>query len=344
MPPRRRPNTRGNDRRRPYDGPVNEGRSRSTQTASNQTRATFQATTQTIQGGGDRERSGAGSLLERVHLASDESGSGNGRGESIFRSLFPLNGSPAACAGSRGNESLDSIPFDVAAAFRCADDSLTLHVPRELIHKIWSGDYVNLSLLLKKHVEEPASSTFFVNERGEMELRKKNVKSLDNIRDWTDAFLIFSAVLIKKFPGIANELLHYMSLIRDAEARSQGSLAWVAYDENFRMRQSVQPQSWAKINTDLWLRSMTLQASSPPPVPVPSKPNHQAIRPGKPCFDFNSRGCTFHRCKYDHVCTACRGPHKQHDCPRLNFGQNVRSPIKPNRAFQFQARPYRKNM
>ena len=85
MPPGRRPNTRANEQRRLYDGPAEQGRSRmtpaSTQTAMTQT----PATTQTNQGGGDREHSGAGSPLERVHLASDETGSGNGRGDSIFR-------------------------------------------------------------------------------------------------------------------------------------------------------------------------------------------------------------------------------------------------------------------
>ena len=117
----------------------------------------------------------------------------------------------------------------------------------------------------------------------------------------------------------ANELLQYMALIW--EARCGGSLAWRIHDENFRMRQAVQPQSWSSINSDLWLRTMTLQPHPqqsahvvPTSASMAHRPTHNVFTPAsapnrrsvRPCFDFNSiRGCTFKTCKYDHVCLAC---------------------------------------
>ena len=204
-----------------------------------------------------------------------------------------------------------------ASALKCADDVLTMHVSDELAKKIWAGEYINLALLLNKSDANP-SSTFSINESGLIEVKPKPCKSVQSIREWTDAFLIFSAIFIKKHPEKAGELLQYMSLIREAESRSTGSTAWRAYDESFRMRQAIEPMSWSKIHPDLWLRTMTLQASSLPKPASTGQAFYHSRRPTvRPYYDFNSvRGCTFKQCKYDHVCLACRGPHAQQNCNR----------------------------
>ena len=110
-----------------------------------------------------------------------------------------------------------------------------------------------------------------------------------------------------------------MSLIREAESRSKGSFAWRTYDENFRMRQAIRPESWAKINPDLWLRSMTLPALSQPTSTSQMNMNPQPAKQRvRPCFDYNSvKGCSFRQCKYDHMCMACRGAHAQTNCPSV---------------------------
>ena len=272
------------------------------------------------QGGGDREQP---SRVEIVRLGSDSPASGNdndnGRsdGKSPFASLFVAT----------ENAQVD---FDLpTSAYHCADDSMTVHVPKDLIQKVWSGEFVNLSLLLRKGQEQSSASTFSLNERGEIEVKKRPSKAIDNIHDWTDAFLIFISIMIQKFPEMSADLLQYLSLIREAESRSHGSKAWLTYDERFRMRQALYPQSWAKINMDLWLRSMTWQASfQPSSTTTTPKSNHtlQPISSGL-CFKFNSAaGCSFRRCKYDHLCSACRGPHRQPDCPRSNFGPSFQKP------------------
>ena len=99
--------------------------------------------------------------------------------------------------------------------------------------------------------ELATNTTFSINESGQIDVKPKASKSVKSICEWTDAFLIFSSILIKKYPGKAGEFLQYMSLIRDAESRCFGSFAWRAYDEGFRLRQAIEPMSWAKIHPDL---------------------------------------------------------------------------------------------
>ena len=110
-----------------------------------------------------------------------------------------------------------------------------MHVSVELVKEIWTGQYINLSLLLKKGGYSNAL-TLVIGESGQIELKQKSARTVQNIGEWTDAFIIFAAILTKKNPEVAVELFQYMALIREAEARSQYTYAWRQYDENFRMR------------------------------------------------------------------------------------------------------------
>ena len=47
-----------------------------------------------------------------------------------------------------------------------------MHVSAELITKIWTDEYINLSLLLKKSGESNAS-TLVIGESGQIELKQK---------------------------------------------------------------------------------------------------------------------------------------------------------------------------
>ena len=53
---------------------------------------------------------------------------------------------------------------------------------------------------------------------------------VSNIEKWTDAFLIFSSIYLKGYPNKLQELLQYMSIIREAASRSS-TLSWRSYDE-----------------------------------------------------------------------------------------------------------------
>ena len=65
-----------------------------------------------------------------------------------------------------------------SSAFRCADDSLTMHVSKEIMQKIWSGEFINISLLLRRGSEPASGSTFVINEKGQIELKQKQTRSV----------------------------------------------------------------------------------------------------------------------------------------------------------------------
>jgi hypothetical protein len=84
--------------------------------------------------------------------------------------------------------------------------------------------------------------------------RKVQQKSIYNINLWTSAFIIFTSIMIEKHPGKAQELLKYLRDIRLAAYRAPSALAWVQYDEQFRLKKSKNPSSsWGVIDNELWL-------------------------------------------------------------------------------------------
>jgi hypothetical protein len=212
---------------------------------------------------------------------------------------------------------------------RCVNDDMSVHVLPETCAKIWRGEYINLASLLKKDPMSDRGSNISLNEHGLLEVVAKPSRQIRNIGEWTDAFMIFMSIYIKKFPSKAGELLQYMSTIREAEGRTGSSFGWKSYDENFRYRQAVNPVSWAKINIDLWLKTMTgVQSQSNYVVNKATKSysnSKQAQANTTCCFDFNSpRGCRYPNCRYAHKCLICKGAHNQMRCTQTMLKQNFR--------------------
>ncbi len=212
--------------------------------------------------------------------------------------------------------------FDIPDSISCVDDDLAMHVPADICKQIWLHKYVNLAQLLKSDSRFTPTSSLVLGEQGNLELRPKSQRSLNTIREWTDAFVIFMSIYIKKHPMLAGDLLQYMAIIREAEGRSSGSMSWKTYDENFRMRQAIKPQSWASIHPDLWLRTMTLTTSTTTGLYDKHPLNvtrNAGRRPQGLCQEFNreQNGCTWKNCKYNHKCQACRGDHPEFRCPRM---------------------------
>ena len=199
-------------------------------------------------------------------------------------------------------------------SLRLGGEDMTAHVPQQLCQKIWAHQYINIALLLKGNVELQdlcSGGLVHITEKGQIETRPKIVKDkVPNIDKWTDAFLIFTSIYLKKYPGKAQELLQYRSIIREAASRSPSSLSWRSYDEQFRIRQSTTVQSWGKLNPDLWLRVMTAMPSS-------TQSNVTPFTKGA-CLDFNSSTCFWNPCRYNHVCSNCGGQnHGRLNCFKL---------------------------
>lgn len=204
---------------------------------------------------------------------------------------------------------------------RLGSDDIAGHVPVQLCQKIWSHEYINISLLLKGSVELQDifnSGIVRVSGKGYLETRalasSKDV--VPNIEKWTDAFLIYTSVYLKRYPNKAQELLQYINLIREAASHST-NFAWRSYDEQFRLRQTSQTQSWGKINSDLWLRVMTSN-SVPSRTATTSSNRDESSRVLGTCFDYNDGFCGRGNCKFRHICSNCQAPnHGRVTCFRL---------------------------
>lgn len=215
---------------------------------------------------------------------------------------------------------------------RLGGEDMSSHVPHQLCQKIWSHQYININLLLKGNVELQdfcSGGLLHITDRGQIETRPKTVKEkVASIEKWTDAFLIFTSIYLKKYPDKTQDLLQYMNIIREAASRSP-PLSWRTYDEQFRLRQSTNPQPWGKLNSDLWLRVMTVSASAV---------QHESLRVSKAhCLDFNNGFCPYNPCKFAHNCSNCGGSnHGRQACFKLMTPNNPH-PFRGNPGF----RPYR---
>lgn len=218
---------------------------------------------------------------------------------------------------------------------RLGVEDMSSHVPAQLCQKIWSHQYINIALLLKGNVELHdlcSGGILHITDKGQLETRPRNIKDkVNSIEKWTDAFLIFASIYLKRYPNKLQEILQYLSIIREAASRSSPALSWRTYDEQFRLRQASCVQPWGKLNSDLWLRVMTSNTSLQDQ-PTPARGT---------CFDFNNGFCAWTSCRYTHACSHCGGTsHGRQTCFKLH-NQNVMrggSVFRRSRSFRPNAR------
>jgi hypothetical protein len=234
-------------------------------------------------------------------------------------------------------EPFDNIIINNSAATNHtnSDDftSLGSGIPQKIKEKIWAGDIIVMSILLKStsQLHDYADDGPFGElqiKNGKLcitKLRGSTFKS--SVEQWSSAFIVFISIFIEPFPNRSQELLKYLRDIRLAATRSD---SWWKYDEQFRHNKSNnRSSSWGTINLELWLlhvnghvtraqefigqtrpaiRQPTTQVSGPPT----SKLFKQRMVSPKAglltCNYFNSgRNCPFNPCRYSHVCRLCGG-------------------------------------
>ena len=231
---------------------------------------------------------------------------------------------PSASGGSGQSEfCLPSLDFQVDEPTRTTSsfDPIGGHVPQKLREKIWEGQFIDLSLLLKtaRDLETDMTQGELKIQDGKIIISKNERSSYLTIERWTSAFLIYMSIYLEKYRTRAQELLKYMRDIRLAASRSNG---WFKYDEQFRLRMSADiHSSWASINTEFWLLYISgsqrpstdnaVKGNPLPPVTLGSTVKNY-------CNHYNSgNNCRFFpRCRYKHACKSCDGQHPSVRCPK----------------------------
>ncbi|XP_078249656.1 uncharacterized protein LOC140704835 [Pogona vitticeps] len=197
------------------------------------------------------------------------------------------------------------------------------HLTPAVKEKIWTGQYIDFYELLNRQIEVRDI------DKDDEKIKEKHRRKRPD-RDWNNwvtGFTIYSGVLVKAQPWKASALFQYFDIIRRAQAEFEG-LAWLRYDEAFRMRSAIRPEMrWDETHPGLWLQHMT-----------PAKCNlgdrfdcgHLNIQstettdaqqregqPRWPCYEFNNKGtCVRSPCRFNHVCIACGGKHPKINCSK----------------------------
>lgn len=198
----------------------------------------------------------------------------------------------------------------------CTD--MTMHISQKIKLQIWTGEYIELGILLQKE-PLPQSQYIKITNGNLVVANAVNKHEIKSISSWTDAFLLYIQVVIMKNPELATELIQYLHTIRLAAKRH--SYGWIYYDKAFRQKKAkVFNMKWSSVDGELWLLTMTGNSNISPQT-QPFKHNV--------CYPFNIKGfCSKLGCAYQHVCKNCRGPHSAILCgtrttaPRAQYHLN----------------------
>ena len=197
--------------------------------------------------------------------------------------------------------------------------NLGYHVEQSVKDKIIKGEYINLANLLVRDPAKQNSSLLMLDSQGQIISKPKSPNKITSIERWSDAFLIFVSIFILAHPDKTLQLLKYMHDVRLGAEKSNG---WVTYDEQFRLRMSINPsQNWGVVDSELWLLYMTPTLGKSSPV------QHK-------CYEYNNKGnCNKIQCSYAHRCLKCNNLHPAIMCTATNNAYHEKNNT-PGRQFQ----------
>lgn len=205
---------------------------------------------------------------------------------------------------------------------------LDLKVSESLKQKIWSNQYIELSQLLDTTSQSTQSLEVVQGQGQSLRLiPSKQTRTINNLGQWCDAFLVFITVYTRKFPEAISDLTNYMHQIKVLQHRGGD---YIMYDREYRfMRQANPNLSW-QIDPSLWMECRDAKPSQV------NKPNNQGrgnrnggnfrgynsnkkSHPQGFCYLFHSKGeCNRQHCTFKHSCynQGCGGEHPVFLCKR----------------------------
>ncbi len=248
----------------------------------------------------------------------------------IDRTSTNITRSPPRSSSSTVTTHVDNSTQELAPL---STDSLGFHLPQATRDKIFKGEFVEFSGLLKGWDRNGQhDGTLKINKDGLLEMQR-STNDIKQIGEWMTAFTIFSSVYLEQFPQKHQELLKYMYVIQLAAKRGQN---WIHYDRQFRLRMAKSPMSWGEIHAELWLLYMNhgttgedRHSTQYNPHPMARQPPSHTQKLGF-CWDYNEMGkiCRRQNCKFQHTCFNCGGEHPQAKCRSTKqFTPNNRRPF-----------------
>ena len=222
-------------------------------------------------------------------------------------------------------------------------------LPPKLVKRILALEFVDMSELRADVWPEE----FGTGEGTSAGFRRPPSKPpITDIRIWTECYGRMATILASRFPEKAPELWAYQATISRATHNYEGG-NWIAYDRQYRREMLAKGDlNWSSPNARLYNEAFTGRARAiprctqclsedhttpycqfmPPSTPLPYMPlGHQQttvppytqLAPPMPstgqrtiCRNFNDNRCRYTRCRFQHVCSECGGPHPAIFCSR----------------------------
>ena len=130
------------------------------------------------------------------------------------------------------------VPYTLPNPVPSIHATLGAHVSQTHKNKIINGEYIDLALLLENTTISEKQEKQVVIIDGVLSTRDKTKQIINTISKWTDAFIVYISIYSSAHPSKNQALLKYMHIVRLGATRVRG-LAWQIYDEQFRLKMSI---------------------------------------------------------------------------------------------------------
>lgn len=237
------------------------------------------------------------------------------------------------------SNSVNTVSFTPAPVLSVTNE-VSATVPQNLKEKIIRGDYIELFTLLNNSHSHGVQKLVLSN-KGEIVVQSnQNSQKLLSIDQWTTAFIIFTSIFCSVHSHRFQELLKYMYVVRQGASRS--TLGWITYDEQYRLRKSINPSSsWADVDMELWLLYMNGNSSTYFFNSQHATKFQNSLHSNLKCYPFNySNKCTRQTCMYSHTCLRCNENHPVASCRKNAYISN-QGKIEFNGQYNSVRRPVR---
>jgi hypothetical protein len=229
-------------------------------------------------------------------------------------------------------------------------NALISSVPKKIREEIWTGEYFDLSKLMK-HNDNKYTVEIGKDNSHSVSVSQNSTKRY-NIHQWREAFLKYSSCYSLKFKDQAQDLLSYIHTIDSLYQNFQG-FAWRKYDEEFRQRKPQSNLSWTQIDSQLYMTATAESLAQHGQSNFRGQTNnrqtsynnresnnatakaHQREVPDGYCRRFAIDQCSKREdtCKYTHKCFKCKGHHASLNCrAQKDFGRIKSVVTKPNKS------------
>jgi len=230
---------------------------------------------------------------------------------------------------------------------------IDFHVSAKVKQQIWANEYIDLSVLLNKTSIATPEYKYALDLKGSTPtisaVPQKAQLKVSTILQWVEAFEIFIAVYIQRFPAATATLLKHSQVVR--ELSSLGG-DWKHYDEQFRLIRQCKPVPWDEVNTTLWSKALIRRpydrqfprvqdlASTNQRAQPKNKVGRGQNHPRGACFRYHGGAtCTVNNCTFDHKCYHCGQLHPAISCPSSFRKQQQRQQSKSANASQSRKAP-----